>query len=82
MQWFPMAYYGDARHGGVNGHHYHVFGTVRRVAFLWVTLFLTSALANPPCVAIVLPYPCGPFRGRQRDWGRRCRRCKRMSMNL
>lgn len=27
-----MAYYGDERHGGVNGHFYHVFGTVRRVS--------------------------------------------------
>ncbi|KJA22967.1 hypothetical protein HYPSUDRAFT_201775 [Hypholoma sublateritium FD-334 SS-4] len=25
--WFPMAYYGDERRGGVNGHFYHVFGT-------------------------------------------------------
>ena len=75
-----MAYYGNARQGGVNGHYYHVFGTVRRVAFLCFTPFLTSALADPPCVAIVLPYPCGPSRGRQHDWERRCRRCKRMSM--
>ena len=26
-QWFPMAYYGDARKGGKNGHYYHVFNT-------------------------------------------------------
>jgi len=25
--WFPMAYYGNAREGGVNGHYYEVFGT-------------------------------------------------------
>ncbi|TFY72042.1 hypothetical protein EVG20_g957 [Dentipellis fragilis] len=25
--WFPDAYYGDEKHGGVNGHFYHVFNT-------------------------------------------------------
>ncbi|KAF8962704.1 Frag1/DRAM/Sfk1 family-domain-containing protein [Flammula alnicola] len=29
--WFPMAYYGDAKSGGVNGHYYHVFNTVSLV---------------------------------------------------
>lgn len=28
-QWFPMEYYGDETKGGVNGHFYHVFNTVR-----------------------------------------------------
>lgn len=28
-QWFPMPYYGDEKQGGVNGHYYHVFNTVR-----------------------------------------------------
>ncbi|KAF9485261.1 hypothetical protein BDN70DRAFT_871674 [Pholiota conissans] len=27
IHWFPMAYYGDAKKGGVNGHYYHVFNT-------------------------------------------------------
>jgi hypothetical protein len=27
FQWFPMAYYGNARSGGKNGHYYHVFNT-------------------------------------------------------
>jgi len=31
MKWFPMAYYGGPGHGGVNGHYYHVFGTVRNL---------------------------------------------------
>ena len=28
-QWFPMEYYGNEHEGGVNGHYYHVFDTVR-----------------------------------------------------
>ena len=28
-QWFPDAYYGDENRGGVRGHFYHVFNTVR-----------------------------------------------------
>lgn len=28
-KWFPMEYYGGAHHGGVDGHYYHVFDTVR-----------------------------------------------------
>ena len=31
MKWFPMAYYGGPGHGGMNGHYYHVFGTVRNL---------------------------------------------------
>lgn len=28
-QWLPMEYYGNEDVGGVNGHFYHVFNTVR-----------------------------------------------------
>jgi hypothetical protein len=28
-QWFPDAYYGNGDSGGVRGHYYHVFDTVR-----------------------------------------------------
>jgi hypothetical protein len=32
LKWFPDAYYGNEDSGGVRGHHYHVFDTVRAVA--------------------------------------------------
>ena len=28
-KWFPDAYYGNEHSGGVRGHYYHVFNTVR-----------------------------------------------------
>ena len=31
--WFPQEYYGDERSGGVRGHFYHVFNTVRSFRF-------------------------------------------------
>jgi len=42
-QWFPMEYYGNEDEGGMNGHFYHVFNTVRlqhitgtsRILILW-----------------------------------------------
>lgn len=38
-QWFPMEYYGNEHEGGVNGHYYHVFDTVR-------TQYMPSILLN------------------------------------
>ena len=29
LKWFPDAYYGNEDSGGVRGHYYHVFDTVR-----------------------------------------------------
>ncbi|KAF5327734.1 hypothetical protein D9619_004534 [Psilocybe cf. subviscida] len=37
--WFPMEYYGNDKEGGVNGHHYHVFGTVSFSAFIIPALY-------------------------------------------
>ncbi|KAI5985982.1 hypothetical protein EDD15DRAFT_2511582 [Pisolithus albus] len=31
--WLPMEYYGSERQGGVNGHYYHVFDTVRTISY-------------------------------------------------
>ncbi len=40
-----MSYYGDQNKGGVNGHYYHVFGTVRPSLFNVVDIFLKDCSA-------------------------------------
>lgn len=47
-----MAYYGDQNKGGVNGHYYHVFGTVCSYSFNAVDSFPEGC-----SVAIVLQDP-------------------------
>ncbi len=38
-----MEYYGSKKKGGVNGHFYHVFNTVRRLLVLVLSLILWLA---------------------------------------
>ena len=48
IKWFPMAYYGGPSHGGVDGHYYHVFGTVSNLLVRPLPLVRDSLTPKQP----------------------------------
>lgn len=60
-----MAYYGDQNKGGVNGHYYHVFGTVRPSLFNGVDIFLKDCSVaavlqdSERCSFVIIIMPIG-----------------------
>lgn len=51
LKWFPNAYYGNEDSGGVRGHYYHVFNTVR--AWYVVAKVSQSSLCIAPVFLLV-----------------------------